>query len=178
MMREVVRAFKAILQERRGSVRDWIDVVPLIQWALNTAYRERYGSTPYHVMFGRAPKTSFQPASSSGDDWNVDVLDAQALQRYVQYVVEAHLHKEVLAKVESTRAKHRKSASRGQFRTFQLATISRGAGSSWWFGFETGIIYVDGSVTRGYHWPKTCLWYPEHHLWRGAGCASAFLFDS
>ena len=38
MMREVVRAFKAIRQELRGSVRDWVDVVPVVQWELNTAY--------------------------------------------------------------------------------------------------------------------------------------------
>ena len=68
MMREVVRALKAILQERRD-IREWVDVVPAVQWALNTDYRERYASTPYHVMFGRAPLTSFSIlASSTGEE--------------------------------------------------------------------------------------------------------------
>ena len=74
-MREVVRALKAILQERRN-IREWVDVVPAVQWALNTAYRERYVSTRYHVMFGRAPLRSFSSlASSTGEGWEVDALD-------------------------------------------------------------------------------------------------------
>ena len=54
MMREVVRVLKAILQDERRDIREWVNVVPVVQWALNTACRERYASTPYHVMFGRA----------------------------------------------------------------------------------------------------------------------------
>ena len=68
-MREVVRVLKAILQERRD-VREWMDVVPAVRWALNMAYRERHANTPYHVMFRRAPLTSFSTlASSTGEDW-------------------------------------------------------------------------------------------------------------
>ena len=68
MMREVVRALKAFLQERRD-IREWVSVVPAVQWVLNTACRERYASTPYHVMFGRASLTSFLTlASSTGED--------------------------------------------------------------------------------------------------------------
>ena len=39
MMREVVRAFMAILQKERRDFREWVDVVPSVQWALSTAYR-------------------------------------------------------------------------------------------------------------------------------------------
>ena len=42
MMREVVRTLKALIQEERRSTRDWVDLVPAVQWALNTAYRQRY----------------------------------------------------------------------------------------------------------------------------------------
>ena len=53
-----------------------MDHAPAVQCALNTAYRERYASTPYHVMFERAPLTSFSAlASSTGEDWKVDALD-------------------------------------------------------------------------------------------------------
>ena len=56
---EVVRSLRSLLLEQRRAVSDWVDVLPAMQWALNTAFRPRYGSTPYHVMFGRAPRTSF-----------------------------------------------------------------------------------------------------------------------
>ena len=82
MMREVVRALKAILQEERRDIREWMEVVPAVQWALSTTCRERYASTPYHVMFGRAPLASFSTlASSTGEDWKVDALNAEALRR-------------------------------------------------------------------------------------------------
>ena len=62
---EEMRALKAILQEKRRDIREWMDVVSAIQWALN----------PYQVMFGRAPLTSFSTlASSTGEDWKVDAL--------------------------------------------------------------------------------------------------------
>ena len=60
MMREVVGALKAILQEERRDIREWVGVVPVVSWALNSAYRERYARTPYHVMFGWAPLISSQ----------------------------------------------------------------------------------------------------------------------
>ena len=40
MMREVVRTF--MVQEERRHTRDWVELVPAVQWALNTAFRERY----------------------------------------------------------------------------------------------------------------------------------------
>ena len=59
VVKEVVRSLRSILLEQRRAVSEWVDVLPAVQWALNTAFRPRYGSTPYHVMFGRAPRTSF-----------------------------------------------------------------------------------------------------------------------
>ena len=53
-------------------------MLPAIQWVLNMAHRERCANTPYHVMFGRAPLTSFSTlASSTGEDWKVDALDEE-----------------------------------------------------------------------------------------------------
>ena len=58
------------------------DRLPAVQWALNTAFRPRYGSTPYHVMFGSAPRTSFSVlANSSAGEWNCDVLDDDQIKR-------------------------------------------------------------------------------------------------
>ena len=98
-MREVVRALKAILQEERRDIREWVDVVSAVQWALNTAYRETYANTPYLVMFGRAPLTSFSTLdSSTGEDWKVDAIDEEeALRTKMANVLEAsqRLHKVV-----------------------------------------------------------------------------------
>ena len=69
MMREVVRTLKAISQEERCDTRERVDVVPAVQWALNTALRERYASTPHHVLFGRTPLTNFSLAASTGGKW-------------------------------------------------------------------------------------------------------------
>ena len=52
MVKEVVHALRSILLEQRREVSEWIDVLPAVQYSLNTAFRRRYGSTPYHVMFG------------------------------------------------------------------------------------------------------------------------------
>ena len=90
MLREVVRTLKAMIHEERGTAQDWVEVVPAVQWALNTAFRKRYGSTPYHVMIGRAPRIALSTlASSTGQDWQVDVLDEKALRAKVQSVVAA-----------------------------------------------------------------------------------------
>ena len=60
-----VRVLKAILQEERRDICEWVDVVPAVQCALNTAYCERCANTTYHVMFGRAPLISFSALTSS-----------------------------------------------------------------------------------------------------------------
>eukprot|EP00903_Cladosiphon_okamuranus_P011351 g10699.t1 len=61
----------------------------------------------------RRPETAAL-ASSSGEDWNVDVLDDDALKHHVRNVVEvqAELHKDVSAKVNKNREKQRKAESR------------------------------------------------------------------
>ena len=119
-MREVVRALKAILQKERNDVGEWMAVVQAFPWTLNTVYRERYASTPYHVMFGRAPLTSFSAlVSSTGEDWKVDALDEETLRRKVFNVVEAQqrLHKVVEERVKETRERQRQAE--GSYRTLR-----------------------------------------------------------
>ena len=41
MMLEVVRTKKAIIQEERRNTQDWVELVPAVQWALNTAFLEK-----------------------------------------------------------------------------------------------------------------------------------------
>ena len=49
MMREILKASKAILNERGQPLSAWITVLPLVQWALNTAVRQRFGTSPFQV---------------------------------------------------------------------------------------------------------------------------------
>ena len=89
--------------------------------ALNTSFRERCSSTPYRVMFGRAPRTALSTlALSTGQDWQVDVLDEKALRAKVQSVVttQSQLHKEVLDKVQAIHGKQGVAASRGSLPSF------------------------------------------------------------
>ena len=99
----------------------------MIQWALNTGFREIYGSTPHHVKFGRAPRRALSTlASSSRQDWQVDVLDDKALRKKVQSVVEVQrqVYKEVLDKVQANGVKRRVAANRGICRFVPSASMS------------------------------------------------------
>ena len=88
-MKEVVRSLRSIRLEQRRAVSEWVDVFPAVQWALNTAFRPRYGSTTYHVMFGRAPRTSFSVlTNSSAGEWSCDVLDDDQIKRVFKGVLE------------------------------------------------------------------------------------------
>ena len=85
----------------------------MIQWALNTGFREIYGSTPYHVKFGRAPRRALSTlASSTRQDWQVDVLDDKALRKKVQSVVEVQS--------QANRGKQRVAVSRGNLSNFAV----------------------------------------------------------
>ena len=65
---EVVRTGHAILSEAGRLVNQWVQIVSTIQWALNTTFRERYGSTPFEVFIGRKPRTDFYSALFNDED--------------------------------------------------------------------------------------------------------------
>ena len=89
MANEVVRSFRSIILEQRRAFSEWVDVLPAVRWVLNTAFRPRYGSTSYHVMFGCAPRTSSSLlANSSAGEWNCDVLDVDQIKRALKGVLE------------------------------------------------------------------------------------------
>ena len=104
---------KSILSEQRKQVAEWVDVLPAAQWALNTSFRERYWNTPYCVMFGRAPRTTFSALTTTvvtGREWNVDVMDADSLRAKVSQVVEeqGRFCQDVQAAVAASRDTKRK----------------------------------------------------------------------
>ena len=87
-----------------------------VQWALNTAFRPRYGCTPYHVMFGRARRTSFSVlANSSAGECICDVLDDDQIKRALKGVLELQeqFHVQVQERVAAERERRRKESSAG-----------------------------------------------------------------
>ena len=106
---------RAVEHPRLGTVSTGSSV------GLEYCFHEMYCYTPYHAMFGRAPRIALSAlASSVGQDGQMDVLDEKALRAKVQNVVapQSQLHKEVLDMVQANRGKQRAAASRGNLTNF------------------------------------------------------------
>ena len=74
MGREIVGSFRAILHETRRPVREWSQVVTLVQWAPNSAY-ERLGTTPFQIMIRRVLLTGMKVlACKNSQGWHLDEL--------------------------------------------------------------------------------------------------------
>ena len=81
MNREVVRTFRAVLSEKRRPPSEWPLALGAVQWGLNSAYRERMGTTPFQMMTGRPPATPMSVlAGKNGDAWTVEELDVSCEQ--------------------------------------------------------------------------------------------------
>lgn len=66
MGNDIVRTFNSLLNEWRHPLADCVQVVAVIQWALNAAYRERYQACLYNVIcFGAEPRTPFTMLAES-----------------------------------------------------------------------------------------------------------------
>ena len=65
---EVVRTFRAVINERGRPLPEWPDSIYAVQFALNSDYRERMGATPFQLMTGRVPLTAFSVFSGDGPD--------------------------------------------------------------------------------------------------------------
>ena len=76
MNREVVKTFRAVLSERSRPPNGWPLVLGAVQWALNSAYRERMGTTPFQMVTGRPPAMAMPVLTGEdGDAWTVEELD-------------------------------------------------------------------------------------------------------
>lgn len=52
MVREVVRATKSILNERRKPPSEWVVLLPAVQSPLNTVHRQRWGMSLFQATLG------------------------------------------------------------------------------------------------------------------------------
>ncbi|CAM9765422.1 unnamed protein product, partial [Sphacelaria rigidula] len=102
MVKEVVRALRSTLLERREAISVWVDMLPAV--------------TPYHLMFGRAPRTSFSVlASSPAGEWECDVLDDVQIKRALQRVLDLQerFHVRVQERVAAECARRCEGSSSG-----------------------------------------------------------------
>ena len=123
MMREVLRTTKAILNERRRPLSEWIVVLPAVQSALNAAWRQRLNASPFQVMMGRRPPTSLDVLVDEGDAGvQLSPLDGQVLRDHIQRVTEAQecMHARVIQRLTHQRQQRRERASRGELPHFTV----------------------------------------------------------
>lgn len=57
MIREMVRASKTLLDEERHPLIGWVQVVPLVFWAISAVYREGLLACPLKVGVLRESRT-------------------------------------------------------------------------------------------------------------------------
>ena len=125
MNREVVRTFRAVLSERRRPPSEWPLALGAVQWALNSAYRERMGTTPFQMMTGRPPATLMSVlAGKDGDTWTVEELDVSCgkMQSWVAGWVreQEDLRRDVVKRVREQRERVREVSGRGCLPVFEV----------------------------------------------------------
>ena len=125
MNREVLRTFRAVLSERRRPPSEWPLALEAVQWALNSAYRERMGTTPFQMMTGRPPATPMSVlAGKDGDAWTVEELDVscEQMQSWVAGWVreQEDLRRDVVKRVREQRERVREVSGRGCLPVFEV----------------------------------------------------------
>ena len=89
MMREVIHAAKAMLNEGGRPLNDRVVVLPAVQGALNTAWQKRLQATPYHVMMGRDLRTAFSALIEGADEsLQFSPIDEDRLKQLVDSLVD------------------------------------------------------------------------------------------
>ncbi|CAM9582962.1 unnamed protein product, partial [Ascophyllum nodosum] len=125
MNREVVRTFRAVLSERRRPPSEWPLALGAVQWALNSAYRERMGTTPFQMMTGRPPATPMSVlAGKDGDAWTVEELDVscEQMQSWVAGWAreQEDLRRDVVKRVREQCERVREVSGRGYLPVFEV----------------------------------------------------------
>ena len=96
-----------------------------MQFALNSAYRERMGATPFQLMTGRVPRTAFSVFAGDGPDgWCVkkEEFSPEMIQKSVAgwVTVQEELRTEVLERVRAARDRKRVAANAGSMPNFEV----------------------------------------------------------
>ena len=123
--REVVKTFREFLSKRRRPLSEWPLALGAVQWALNSAYRERMGTTPFQMVTGRPPATVMSVlAGEDGDAWVVGELDVSCgqMQSWVAGWVREQegLRRDVVKRVREKRERVREVSGRGYLPVFEV----------------------------------------------------------
>lgn len=121
-MQEILKASKAILNERWSPLSEWITVLPSVQWALNTAARRLFGTSSFHVMLGGEPRISFAILMEEKGELELTKLDETKLRAHVKGIVEAReqSQKEVVEPRNLSRDGERRIWRRDNCLTFKV----------------------------------------------------------
>ncbi|CAM9711151.1 unnamed protein product [Ascophyllum nodosum] len=125
MNREVVKTFRAVLSKRCRPSREWPLALGAVQWALDSAYRERMGTTPFQMMTGRPPATPMSVlAGEDGGAWTVEELDVscEQMQSCVAGWVQEQedLRRDVVKRVREQGERVREVSGRGYLPVFEV----------------------------------------------------------
>ena len=130
---EVVRTFRAVMSERGRPLSEWPDTINAVQFALNSACRERMGATLFQLMTGRVPRTVFSVFAGDGPDgWCMKEEESspEMMQKSVAgwVTVQEELRREVVKCVRAARDRKRLLPVPEACRVPRLGT------RCWWFG--------------------------------------------
>ena len=122
VMQEILKTSKAIINERRRPLSEWITVLPSVQWALNTAIRQRFGVSPFHVMMGREPQASFSVLVEEREELDITSVEEDKLQAHVKGIIEAQeqLQQCAVERRGTHRERERRRRSRGELPNFTV----------------------------------------------------------
>ncbi|CAM9997209.1 unnamed protein product, partial [Chrysoparadoxa australica] len=124
VMREILRTFKAILNQAGMRPDQWRDVVNVVQYALNTAPRTRkMGLTPFHMGIGnQAEPLTMVIQSQEEAGWTNIPLTPEQVQAHTKDLQDAlaALHKPVSEAAEASRMRGRVTQSQGKRAGFEI----------------------------------------------------------
>jgi hypothetical protein len=120
-----VKTRKAILLDRKRATKAWVEYVKVVQLALNTAFRELLGTTPFEVMFGRQARTAMAAALQRNDGeggWKGGPTDVENIQRHCTNLVESmqQLHRRVSSAHQKQRRRGRQLEGSGKSPNFAV----------------------------------------------------------
>jgi hypothetical protein len=124
MVQETIRTFKSTLLDRQRPLEEWIEYVPVVQLALNTATRSRLKVSPHELMFGTPPRTPVSAVLESLGEgkWTTHEVSLEAIQRHCTQLREALdcLHKRVGPVRRQHRRRGRQQQRKGVLPTFTV----------------------------------------------------------